>query len=73
MGDRWLRHASLLQAEAVAYDTRPCSSLQAWYDTLAVWQEWADDVQGTALPCSHYLPDEAAAETLAELIAFLSG
>jgi haloacetate dehalogenase len=46
--------------------------LEAWYDTLAVWREWADDVRGRALPCGHYLPEEAPAETLAELTAFFS-
>jgi haloacetate dehalogenase len=47
--------------------------LEAWYDTLAVWREWARDVQGTALPCGHYLPEEVPAETLTELTAFLTG
>lgn len=47
--------------------------LEAWYDTLAVWREWADDVQGRALPCGHYLPEESPVETLAELVAFFGG
>jgi haloacetate dehalogenase len=47
--------------------------LEAWYDTLAVWREWATDVQGRGLPCGHYLPEEAPRETLAELTAFFSG
>ena len=49
------------------------AKLEAWYDTLAVWREWADDVRGRALPCGHYLPEEVPAETLAELTAFFSG
>lgn len=48
------------------------AKLETWYDTLAVWREWADDVQGRSLPCGHYLPEEAPAETLAELTAFFS-
>lgn len=46
--------------------------LEAWYDTLAVWREWADDVSGCSLPCGHYLPEEAPAETTAELLAFFT-
>ena len=46
--------------------------LEQWYDTLAVWREWANDVQGQALPCGHYLPEEAPAETAAALSAFFA-
>ena len=48
------------------------AKLEAWYDTLAVWREWADDVRGRALPCGHYLAEEAPEETLSELLAFFS-
>jgi len=43
-----------------------------WYDVLAVWREWADDVRGRALDCGHYLPEERPDETLAELRAFFA-
>ncbi len=46
--------------------------LEEWYDVLAVWREWADDVRGRALDCGHYLAEEAPEETYAELHAFLS-
>ena len=46
------------------------AKLEAWYDTLAVWREWADDVQGRSLPCGHYLAEERPEETTAELRAF---
>jgi haloacetate dehalogenase len=46
--------------------------LEAWYDTLAVWREWANDVRGRALPCGHYLAEELPEETAAELLAFFS-
>jgi len=46
--------------------------LEAWYDTLAVWREWADDVRGHSLPCGHYLPEECPEETLEALLAFFS-
>ncbi|MFQ5773615.1 MAG: alpha/beta fold hydrolase [Kiloniellaceae bacterium] len=41
------------------------------YDVLALWRERAADVRGRALPCGHFLPEEAPEETLAELLAFL--
>ena len=44
--------------------------LEQWYDTLAVWRAWADDVQGGAVDCGHYLPEEKPNETAAALIAF---
>lgn len=49
------------------------SKPQDWYDTLDVWRAWADDVRGRALPCGHYLPEEAPEETARELLAFFSG
>ncbi|MEK8174846.1 hypothetical protein NKH77_54745 [Streptomyces sp. M19] len=29
------------------------------YDVLAAWRGYADDVRGQALPCDHYVPEEA--------------
>lgn len=46
--------------------------LEAWYDVLAIWREWATDVQGRALDCGHYLAEEAPEETYAELHAFFT-
>jgi haloacetate dehalogenase len=43
------------------------------YDVLAVWRERAINVSGTALPCRHWLPEEAPADTVKELRAFLGG
>jgi haloacetate dehalogenase len=40
------------------------------FDVLDTWRERACDVRGRALPCGHYLPEEAPEETLAELRAF---
>jgi len=39
-------------------------------DVLAIWRKRAIDVRGKALPCGHFLPEEAPTETTAELIAF---
>ena len=43
------------------------------FDVLATWRERATNARGRALPCGHYLPDEAPEETLQELLAFLRG
>ena len=44
--------------------------LDGWYDVLAVWRAWADDVRGRVFDCGHYLPEEAPDETYAELRRF---
>ena len=36
-----------------------------------LWREVAENVRGQALPCGHYLPEEAPEETLAALLEFL--
>jgi haloacetate dehalogenase len=46
--------------------------LAEWYDVLAIWRDWADDVRGRALDCGHYLAEEAPEATYAELAAFFS-
>lgn len=43
------------------------------YDPLAIWREKAVEVGGRALPCGHFLPEEAPQETLAALLPFLDG
>lgn len=40
-------------------------------DPLAVWREWADDVQGGPVPGGHFVAEEAPGETLALLRTFL--
>ena len=57
-----------------------CPVLALWGDRtgrrpslLDVWRRWADDVEGWALPCGHFLPEEAPAETLDALRRFLGG
>jgi len=47
--------------------------LAAWYDVLAVWREWAHDVQGHAIESGHFIPEERPAETLAALRRFFLG
>lgn len=40
-------------------------------DVLQVWREYATDVRGNSLPCSHYLAEEMPDETYAALRDFL--
>ncbi len=42
------------------------------YDPLAIWRDKAADVEGRALPCGHFLPEEAPQETLDALLPFLA-
>ena len=46
--------------------------LQEWYDVLAIWRDWAENVQGGGIDCGHYLAEEAPEETYAALRAFLT-
>ena len=46
--------------------------MERTYDVLATWRQRAEDVRGRALPCGHYLPEEAPQETLAELTRFFT-
>lgn len=42
------------------------------YDPLTIWRDKAIHVEGEALPCGHFLPEEAPQATLASLQAFLA-
>ena len=42
------------------------------HDVLATWREKAADASGRALPCGHYLPEEAPAETLDAFMGFFT-
>lgn len=44
------------------------------YDVPAVWQAYTSvPVVGAAMPCGHFLPEEAPAETLTAIMPFLEG
>jgi haloacetate dehalogenase len=45
-------------------------ALASWYDTLAVWREWADEVTGQPLDCGHFMTEEKPLETLAAIRRF---
>ena len=40
------------------------------YDVLSVWREYAEHVEGKALECGHFLPEEAPATVYEELLRF---
>jgi len=46
--------------------------LERWYDVLAIWRDWADDVRGRALECGHFLPEEAPEDTYTALHQFFT-
>ena len=46
--------------------------IERMFDCLADWREVAENVSGRALPCGHFLPEEAPAATLAEIRRFLA-
>jgi len=43
----------------------------ACFDVLALWRERADDVSGRALPCGHYVAEEAPDALIEEALAYL--
>lgn len=45
--------------------------IQRCFDALAEWRRVADDVRGEALPCGHYVPEEAPDALLATVLPFL--
>jgi haloacetate dehalogenase len=57
-----------------------CPTLAIWgefgkmhtlFDVLATWKEKATDVRGHAVPCGHFIPEEAPERLLSDLQAFL--
>jgi haloacetate dehalogenase len=47
-------------------------TVAAWYDPLAVWKGWADDLQGAAVDCGHFLPEEAPDTVTRHLLDLLA-
>ena len=43
-----------------------------WYDVLAVWRDWADDVRGEPIDSGHFMPEEAPDATYAALRQFFT-
>jgi haloacetate dehalogenase len=58
-----------------------CPALVLWgmlsfvgrgYEPLSIWQQYATDVTGNALPLGHFLPEEAPEPVIAALRTFLA-
>jgi haloacetate dehalogenase len=41
-----------------------------WFDVLATWRHWADDVSGRPLDCGHFMAEERPQELADELLRF---
>ncbi|MEM5399719.1 MULTISPECIES: alpha/beta fold hydrolase [Paraburkholderia] len=44
--------------------------IERCFDPLAEWRKVARDVSGRALPCGHYIPEEASEALVEEMLAF---
>ena len=44
--------------------------LPRWYDMVAIWRDWANDVRGAGIDSGHYMAEEAPHETAAALRQF---
>lgn len=42
-------------------------------DVVAIWRDWADDIQGVAIHSGHHMAEEAPEPLAAELLAFFDG
>lgn len=69
------------EADAAAGHRVGCPLLVVWgarglvgraYDVPAVWREYADDVTAAAVDCGHFVAEEAPAQTLAYVAAFVA-
>jgi hypothetical protein len=45
-------------------------ALAHWYDALAIWRGWADDVTGHEVDSGHFMTGESPEQTLADLLDF---
>jgi haloacetate dehalogenase len=45
--------------------------MHTMFDVLATWKDKALDVRGHAVPCGHFIPEEAPLELLRDLVPFL--
>jgi haloacetate dehalogenase len=69
----------LVHDEANLHHKIECPLLVLWggkgamekhYDVLQIWRDYANQVQGQALPCGHFVPEEAPEETTQAFLKF---
>jgi haloacetate dehalogenase len=41
-------------------------------DPLAIWRDWAEDVDGHSIDCGHHIAEEAPAELASDLAKFFA-
>jgi haloacetate dehalogenase len=46
--------------------------IESCFDALAEWRKVARDVSGRSLACGHYIPEQASAELVTEMLAFFA-
>jgi haloacetate dehalogenase len=69
-----LVHDETDQGHKISCPTLVLWSASSWktFDILKIWRARAEEVQGLAFDCGHFLSEEAPERTAAELIRFLS-
>lgn len=45
--------------------------IEQCFEPLAEWRKWSANVSGEALPCGHYIPEEAPELLLERVLPFL--
>lgn len=47
-------------------------AMEKHYNVLQIWRDYAQQVQGQALSCGHFVPEEAPTETVRSLLSFFT-
>ncbi len=45
--------------------------VQRFFEPMKLWERFCTDLTGKALPCGHFIPEEAPVPLLSEVLAFL--
>jgi haloacetate dehalogenase len=69
-----LLHDEADQERKISCPTLVLWSVTSWtkFDVLEIWKSQAQNVQGVAFDCGHFLPEEDPEQTAAELLRFLA-
>ena len=73
--DRALDEADLKAGRKITADTLVLwganGLVERFFDPVACWKKFGDQIQGRSLSCGHFIPEEAPEALLAELRSFL--